>query len=127
MIMVNSLFTPAGDVKVAVKPETLELRNGSDAVFDLRLEAGEGIHVNTRPAITVESQTKGVELSIKELPKSGDYLDLGRPIEVQCKASGLTQGAHRVDFIVGFTYCSDNEGWCRLGRDSSFIEIEVSK
>lgn len=127
MIIVNSLFTQAGGVKVAVKPETIELRNGSDAVFDLKLEAGEGIHVNTRPVVIVESQSKGVELSIKELPKSGEYVDPGKPIKVQCKAAGLTAGVHRIDFIVGFTYCNDNEGWCRLGRDTSSIEIRVSK
>ncbi len=127
MIMMNSLFAQTGGVKVALKPETHELRNGIGTVFDLQLEAGEGIHVNARPAMTIESQTKGVELSIKELPKTGEYIDLGKPIKVQCNTTGLTAGAHRIDFIVGFTYCNDNEGWCRLGRDSSSIEIRVSK
>ncbi len=127
MIMMNSLFAPSQQVKVFVKPEALKIQVGSSDVFDLRLQAGEGIHVNTRPSITIESQTKGVELSIKEISKSGEYLDLEKAIEISCKTVGLAPGEYRADFAVGFTYCNDNEGWCRLGKDSSSIEIEVVK
>lgn len=114
-------------VNVQVKPATLEMENGVPVSFDLRLRASEGVHINAQPAVTIKSGTEGAELSIAELPKAGDYLDMQKPIKIRCKVGGLAPGDHRVDFVVGYTYCSDKEGWCRIGSDSASIEIKVKK
>ncbi len=127
VMMMSVAFGSAGYVKVEVKPATLEVENGTPASFELRLKAGDGIHVNAVPPITIKTTTDGAELSVSDLPRTGDYLDLGRPIKIQCKVTGLEPGLHRVDFVLGYTYCSDNEGWCRMGKDSTSIEIKVKK
>lgn len=127
MVMISTVLGSTDYVKVEVRPGTLNAENGSAVSFTLRLRASEGIHVNAEPTLTVKSATKGAELSIAEVYKSGDYLDLGKPIKITCKVDGLTPGQQRVNFVLSYTYCSDKEGWCRMGKDSSSIEIHVKK
>lgn len=125
--MVSVIFGSTDYVKVQVEPATLEIENGVPASFDVRLRASEGVHINAHPAITVKSETEGADLSVANLPKAGDYLDTDKPIKVRCMVGGLSPGFHRIDFVVGYTYCSDREGWCRIGKDASAIEIKVKK
>ncbi len=125
--MLSVILGSTDYVKVQVKPATLEIENGVPASFDVQLRASEGVHINAQPAITIKSETGGADLSVAELPKTGDYLDMDKPIKVRCKVGGLAPGLHRIDFVLGYTYCSDKEGWCRIGRDSSSIEIKVKK
>jgi hypothetical protein len=127
MVMISTVLGSTDYVGVKVSPGTLEAENGNTVSFTLRLKASEGIHLNAEPAIIVKSMTNGAELSIAEIHKAGEYLDLAKPIRVSCRVDGLTPGRHRVDFFLSYTYCSDNEGWCRMGKDSSSIEIHVKK
>ncbi len=127
MLMMSTVLGSTDYVGVKVSPGTLEAENGNTVSFTLRLSASEGIHLNAEPTLTVKSATNGAELSIAEVHKSGDYLDLGKPIKITCKVDGLTPGRHRVNFVLRYTYCSDKEGWCRMGKDSSSIEIHVKK
>ncbi len=127
MVMMSTVLGSTDYVKVEIRPGTLEAENGSAVSFTLRLRASEGIHVNAEPTLTVRSTTSGAELSIAEIHKLGDYLDLGKPIKITCKVDGLKPGQQRVNFVLSYTYCSDKEGWCRMGKDSSSIEIHVKK
>ncbi len=127
MVIMSTVFGSTDHVRVEVKPGALQVENGSHAWFYLHMRTSEGIHINAEPAITIKSVTKGAELSVVDLPKAGDYLDLAKPIKVMCGVNSFTPGQHRVDFILSYTYCSDKEGWCRMGKDSASIEIKVKK
>lgn len=127
MTAISAVFGSTEYVKVEVAPRAMEMQNGKSATFELRLKAEEGIHINARPAVTVESETRGVALSIEEIGESGDRIDLNKPLKVNCKLDGIAPGIHRVDFLLNYTYCSDKEQWCRLGKDSLSIEITVDK
>jgi hypothetical protein len=126
LMMITSIKS-ADYIKLEVKPAILDVGGDRQGHFEIMLKASEGIHVNSQPAITVRSLTDKVQFAVTDLPKSGDYLDLSRPIKVACDASGLSHGQHRAEFVVSYTYCSDNEGWCRMGKDSISIEIKVAK
>ena len=125
--MMGTLFGATEYVKVRVNPATLDVENGTPAAFTVNVGAQKGIHVNAQPSPTIKSETKGAELSITSLPKNGDYLDLGKPIEVRCNVKGFSPGIHTVRFEMRFTFCSDTEGWCSMGTDSSSIQIRVTK
>ncbi len=125
IVMMSIVIGSTDFVKIEVKPRTLEVIESRPASFDVYLRSGEGIHVNAQPAITIKSGTEGVDFSIASLVKAGDYLDLSKPIKIACKVDGLGPGAHRADFVLSYTYCSDKEGWCRMGKDKSSVEIKV--
>lgn len=127
MIVMGTLFGTNDYVKVEVVPSSLELENGTAATFGVWLKAGEGVHVNARPAVTVKSETRGADFSIEGIQETGDIVDLNQPLRVECRIDGLAPGTHRVDFLLKYTYCSDKEKWCRMGQDSLSLEIEVKK
>lgn len=123
----SATFGSTTYIKVNVQPGRLDMENGMSAAFAVHVHAEKGIHVNAQPTPTIKSETEGAELSIAELPKTGEYLDLQKPIKIQCEVNGMTPGNHTVHFVMGFTFCSDTQGWCSMGNDSSSIEIHIKK
>lgn len=123
----GTVFGSKTYVKVNVQPGKLETENGASVLFAVNVRADTGIHVNAQPEPTIESETEGADFSIAEVPRNGDYLDLGKPIKVRCKVKGMQPGVHTVRFVMGFTFCSDTQGWCSMGKDTSSVEIKIKK
>ncbi len=127
LIMIGAMLGTSRYIRVEVAPSVLETEEGIPATFELRLKAGNGIHVNAQPAVSVKSDTKGVSLSIEGMKEIGSQVDLNQPIVVRCGINGLAPGTHVVKFLLNYTFCSDKEEWCRMGNDSLSIEVKVKK
>ncbi len=128
MVMTMSfVFNSKKEVSVEVKPASVEVKNGQSFSFFVRLKSVAGVHINAQPPVSVKSETEGASLTVTEIPKAGEYLDSSKPIKVECKVTGMKAGVHKLNFVVGYTYCSETEGWCRMGKDESSIEIKVKK
>lgn len=126
-VMMTTIAGIPDYVKLQLKPGPVQVENDRPATFEVRLLPNKGIHVNAEPAVNIKSLTEGVRFTIKQLPRKGEYVDPSKPIQVDCSVSGFTPGLHRIEFVLHYTYCSENEGWCRMNRDSAFVEINVKK
>jgi hypothetical protein len=93
----------------------------------VRVKPAEGIHVNAEPPLSIIALDSGISVKLKKVFKSGEYLDPSKPIEVECRADSTDPGPHRFSFVVGYTYCSEKDGWCRMGKDTVFVNVRVKK
>jgi hypothetical protein len=115
-------------VVIEVKNASLiDVENGKPFLFFIKIKPASGIHVNVQPPISVKPLTDGTTINVKRIPESGEYLDLSKPIEVECNVTGMNRGQHKVNFVVTYTYCSEKEKWCRFGKDTTSISLRVKK
>lgn len=120
-------FDPQKYVGVETKPASIEVENGKRFSFFITLRPASGIHINAEPPISVKPAIDGARLSVREIPKKGDYVDSSKPIKVDCTVTGVGAGLHKISFVVGYTFCSENEGWCRMGKDTLSVSVRVKK
>ena len=121
-------------VAVDAKSQTRNVENGKTFLILVTIKPVDGIHVNAAPPLSikplVEDAMSGnglTTLGVKAISKKGDYLDLSKPIQVECKVTGINPGLHKINFIVGYTFCSEKEGWCRMGSDTVSVTVKVRK
>lgn len=120
-------FGTPGYVTVEVPSSLLEVDDGKAVLFSLKLTPAEGIHVNLEPPVSVKSETHGASFRVVGVEKSGEYLDSEKPVTVECVANGMATGLHRVWILISYTYCSDEERWCRMSNDSAPVELVVKR
>ena len=120
-------FDSQNYVVVEIKGRTAEVRNDKPFLLYLSMKPIGGIHINVEPPISVKQLDDMTALNVKKVPKSGEYLDSSKPIEVECKVKGVGAGPHKLRFVVDYTYCSDKEGWCRMGKDTVSATVRVKK
>ncbi|HUI28599.1 MAG TPA: hypothetical protein VLX91_00175 [Candidatus Acidoferrales bacterium] len=118
---------PQKYVVLEVKNNFIDVENGKPFKFLIEVRPSSGIHVNAQPPISVKPCDSAAKVSVKEPPKSGEYLDLSNPIEVECNVTGLDAGSHELGFVVGYTFCSNKEGWCRMSKDTVSVVVRVKK
>ncbi len=104
---------------------SVTVENGKPFQFALRLRPAAGIHINSEPRISAESQSAGVSITVASLHTAGDMLDASQPVVLECKTEGLTPGMHDAVFVLRYTYCSDRDKWCRMATDTVRVELKV--
>jgi len=112
-------------VVVELKSKSVEVENDVAFVLLVSLKPANGIHVNVEPPISVKPLDESTKLNLKEVSMSGDYFDSSKPIIGECKVTRVAVGKHKISFIVNYTYCSDKEGWCRMGKDTVSATVNV--
>ena len=114
-------------VMVEAKPPTVGVENGKTFFLQVKFKPANGIHVNVQPPVTVRSLDDEIIANVKEMPASGEYLDFTKPVEIECKMTKGRIGEHRLNLVIDYTYCSDKEKWCRMGRDTVSVKVRVKK
>ncbi|MFZ1080806.1 MAG: hypothetical protein WAO19_02640 [Candidatus Kryptoniota bacterium] len=114
-------------VIVEVKSPTTNVENGKPFSFFIKIKPANGIHINVQPPISIKPLTDGTTMNVKEIPESGEYLDLSKPIEVEGVVTRMNLGQRKVNFVVSYTYCSEKEKWCRFGKDTISVSLRVKK
>ncbi len=126
-MMMSIAFDSQKYVSVETKPATINAENGRPFSFSIWLRPANGIHINAEPPISVKPTSEGIKASVTDVRRKGDYVDTSKPIKVDCTLIGVDAGLHRMNFVVSYTYCSENEGWCRMGRDTLSVIVRVMK
>lgn len=121
--------SPNSQDYVVVRPKTtmMLVENGKSFRILVDLRAATGIHVNSRPPVSVKSLDDKITATVGTMPDSGEYMDVSKPIEIDCTMNGLPAGRHLARFVIGFTFCSVDAGWCRMGDDTVSITLKVKK
>ncbi len=121
-------------VTVEAKSQATSVENGKPFILLLAMKSLNGIHVNVQPPFSIKplvenpgSANGSTTLKLKAIPKKGDYVDLSKHIKVECELTGINPGLHNVRFIVGYTFCSEKEGWCRMGSDTVSVTVNMKK
>jgi len=114
-------------VTVKVKNNPINVADGKSFLFYVDIKPVEGIHINAQPPISMKLLDHGTTMVVKKIPQSGEYLDLSKPVEIEGNISDLDAGEHKVNFVVSYTYCSEKEKWCRMGKDTVSITLNVKK
>ncbi len=114
-------------VVVELKKPPIEVENGKPFSIFINMKPSSGIHLNAQPPISVKPLSGSETVNVKELSKSGEYLNSAKPVEVECTITGVSVGPHKMSFIVGYTYCSEKDGWCRMGKDTVSVTVKVLK
>ena len=114
-------------VSVETSSARIGVKNGKPFLILVRLKPAHGIHINAVPPISVKSASATTAISVRETHKKGDYLDTSMPIEVDCTVTGFDAGLHGISLVVAYTYCSEDEGWCRMGKDTLTVSVRVTK
>ena len=127
ILAMNVAFNSQKYVVVEVRSKSVEVENEKPFPLFVSIKPAVGIHVNVGPPISIKSPDKSTTLNIKDMPKSGEYLDPSRPIEVEGEIRGVNIGRYKIIFTVGYTYCSEKEGWCRMGNDTVSVTVNVKK
>ena len=121
-------------VVVGAKGKSTFVENGTPFIVLVTLKPAEGIHVNAQPPISVKlvdepsaGEGSSTVLKVKNIPRRGDSLDSSKPVEVECEVSGAGSGERNIAFVVGYTFCSSKEGWCRMGSDTVSVTVRVKR
>jgi hypothetical protein len=124
-------------VVVEVKTRSAVVENDKPFFLFVAIKPISGVHINAQPPISIKTIGSAATINIKEVPeprahaplaqKLGEYLDVSKPIEVECKLAGVKAGPHKLSFAIDYTYCSEKDGWCRMGKDTVFVTVRVKK
>ena len=124
-------------VVVEVKSRSAVVENDKPFLLFVTIRPVNGVHVNAQPPISIKAIESAASINIKEVPeprahvpvaqKLGEYLDVSKPIEIECKLAGVKAGPHKLSFQIDYTYCSEKDGWCRMGKDTVFAIVRVKK
>lgn len=121
-------------VAVDARSQSASIENGKPFLILITIKPVDGIHVNAQPPISImplvedpARENSSTTFNIKEISKKGDYLESSKPIQVESKVTGFSAGFHEINFVVRYTFCSDKEGWCRMGNDTVSVTIRVKK
>ncbi|MGO9481332.1 MAG: hypothetical protein ACLP05_06095 [Candidatus Kryptoniota bacterium] len=113
--------------------DSMVAENGKPFSFSIRVKPASGIHVNAQPPLYVKSLADGVTMNFKPVQSlggqtaAGEYLDLSKPLRVECNIMDMAIGRHKIDFVISYTYCSEEGKWCRFGNDTTAISVRVEK
>jgi hypothetical protein len=127
ILTLNSGFDSQRYVTVKVERTSIQVESGKPFFIFVKIRPADGIHVNAQPPVSVKSLDSQTTLNIKAIPSSGDYLNPSKPIEIEGRVSGVGAGPHKISFIVDYTYCSEKDRWCRMGKDTVFVTIRLKK
>jgi hypothetical protein len=127
VMAMSMIFNSQKYVTVNARSESMDIENGKPFFILLTLKPAGGIHVNVQPPITAKSVNGSATLNVKEIPKAGEYLDPSKPVKVECRVTDASSGSHKISFIVGYTFCSDKESWCRMENDTVSVTVKVKE
>jgi len=116
-------------VVVEVKSQSSVVENGKPFFLFFIIKAVSGVHLNAQPPISIKPIGDTTTIKIKGVTeqKSGEYLDVSKPIEVECRLNGAEAASRKLSFEIGYTYCSEKDGWCRMGKDTVSVTVRVKK
>lgn len=114
-------------VAVEVEKTSIRAESGKPFLLFVKIRPEDGIHVNAQPPVSVKSLDSQTTLNVKAMPKSGEYLDPSKPIKIEGRVTGVGAGPRKISFIVEYTYCSEKDRWCRMGKDTVSVTIRLKK
>jgi hypothetical protein len=127
IVMMAMLLNFEKYVLLEAKSKSVDVRNEVPFLVLVSMKPVKGIHINTEPPISVTALDRKVTAHVKAVHKSRGYLDSSKPIEVECKPIGVEPGLHKFSYSVNYAYCSEKDGWCRMGRDTVSVTVRVKE
>ena len=107
--------------------QSSSIKNGEPFDILVNIKPAAGIHLNANPPISVKPVDGSAVMTLRQPGLRGEYLDLARPVKIECEVKGLPEGDRTISFILGYTFCSADEGWCRMGSDTIAVNVKVGK
>jgi hypothetical protein len=132
--LIGGNTTPAENKYVTCKIslEKQAVRAGSRTQLLISFTPQKGIHVNTKPPMSISfdstSYIANIDTLIVPQSKIPDALDPSKVVKVPFRLKkGIQPGTMKLSGVLTYFYCSDAEGWCSKFKQPFEVTLNITK